>query len=234
MGLTTTISIFVNPTQFGPGDDFLRYPRPLERDLDLCQSAGVEAVLIPSVEEMYGNPSATVRIDGVSSGYEGDARPGHFEGVATVVTKLFLITQPSHVFFGWKDLQQCAVIANLIDSLKFPILMHRVETVREEDGLAFSSRNAYLSKGDRSRAGHFPRILSQLARRLSTASVDGAEVEKSISDSKAELARYVDEVHYLEIIDPSKMVATRSLSKARVCSTVKIGGVRLLDNWPVV
>ena len=154
------VSIFVNSLQFGPGEDFQRYPRRPEKDAALCEQAGVDLVYIPDPREFYEKDFATsVEVAGLSEGGEGAMRPGHFRGVATVLTKLFLQIGPDMVFLGRKDLQQAAIVRRLIRDLDFPIQLVVGETVRDADGLALSSRNAYLSPEDRKRAAAFPLAL---------------------------------------------------------------------------
>ena len=143
-------AIFVNPTQFGPTEDLAQYPRPLSEDLGLLEAAGVAAAFVPSVDEMYpAGAATTVRVGGPALPLEGEARPGHFDGVATVVTKLLLQASPDRAYFGQKDGQQLAVVRRLVADLGIPVTVVSVPTVREADGLAVSSRNAYLSPEQR-------------------------------------------------------------------------------------
>ena len=150
---TVAASIFVNPTQFGPNEDFERYPRAEDRDLELLEAAGTDLVLMPAVEEVYPPGDATrVRVGGITEGQEGARRPGHFEGVATVVAKLFGMVQPDRAYFGEKDGQQLRVIRRMTRDLLLPIEIVACATVREPDGLALSSRNVYLSAAERTQA----------------------------------------------------------------------------------
>ncbi|WP_367270016.1 pantoate--beta-alanine ligase, partial [Salinisphaera sp.] len=158
------VSIFVNPLQFGPGEDLDSYPRTLDADIAALENAGVDAVFAPSVAQMYphgGETATTVRVRGITDMLCGSRRPGHFEGVATIVTKLLNLVCPDRAFFGEKDFQQLAVIRKLVADLHFPIEIVGVPTVRAEDGLALSSRNGYLSPGDRALAPAFYRTLSR-------------------------------------------------------------------------
>src|SRR4051812_46572458 len=147
----TAVSIFVNPTQFGPKEDYTKYPRPIEEDLDKCEQAGVDFVFMPSAEEMYppGVPDVTVDLPGLTSVLEGKHRPGHFKGVCQVVAKLFNIVQPSVACFGQKAFQQRRVIEAMVQALDMPIDVTACPTLRDPDGLAMSSRNMYLSPEDR-------------------------------------------------------------------------------------
>jgi len=155
------VSVFVNPIQFGPNEDFARYPRDWARDLKLLEEANVDAVYRPSAEEMYPPDARTrVRVSGVTDGLEGAARPGHFEGVATVVTKLFAAAAPDRAYFGQKDAQQAAVVKQLVRDVNLGLEIRVVPTVRDEDGLALSSRNAYLSPEERKAALSLPRALA--------------------------------------------------------------------------
>jgi pantoate--beta-alanine ligase len=146
---TCVLSIFVNPLQFGPKEDFDRYPRPLETDLSLAKGWGVHWAFVPDVQEMYSGRETTIRVAGLSEMWEGADRPGHFEGVATIVAKLFHLAAPDIAYFGLKDYQQCAVIRRMVNDLNFRLDLSFVETVRESDGLALSSRNAYLDSEER-------------------------------------------------------------------------------------
>jgi pantoate--beta-alanine ligase len=153
-------SIFVNPAQFGAGEDFERYPRDEEADAALAEAAGVDFVFVPAAEEMYPEDFATwVEVEGISAGLEGEARPGHFRGVATVCLKLFNIVRPERAYFGQKDAQQAAVVERMADDLNLGLEIRVVPTVRDEDGLAVSSRNAYLTPEERTAALALPQAL---------------------------------------------------------------------------
>ena len=161
------VSIFVNPTQFGPNEDFDRYPRPLEHDLMMLREEGVDAAWLPNVEEMYpAGFSTSVKAGSASRGFDGDARPGHFNGVATVVTKLLLQVMPDIALFGEKDFQQLCVIKQLVRDLNIPVAIIGVPTVREASGLALSSRNQYLSEKERAIAPKLYAALVELAEQL--------------------------------------------------------------------
>ncbi len=166
------VSIFVNPTQFGPHEDFNRYPRPIENDLALLKGAGADAAWLPSVEAMYpGGAKSTIHIDGISDILEGAHRPGHFDGVATVVSTLFLQATPDAALFGEKDYQQLCLIKRLVSQLKIKIKIIGVPTIREADGLALSSRNQYLSAGERSIAPTLYAVLMDAAEKIRAAAL---------------------------------------------------------------
>jgi len=229
------MSVFVNPLQFGPNEDFERYPRDEARDLALMESAGVDAAFLPSVEEMYpGGPGkTTVSVAGVTERLCGASRPGHFDGVATVVSKLFHIIGPNRAYFGMKDAQQVAVIETMVRDLNFPVEIVPCETLREPDGLAMSSRNVYLTPAQRANAPALGRSLrsidgwleekpdataGELERRLADAirSVPGAELDY------AQVLAYPS----LEPIEGPVMEAGRFIAAL----AVKFGGTRLIDN----
>ncbi|HEV2125208.1 MAG TPA: pantoate--beta-alanine ligase, partial [Chloroflexota bacterium] len=180
---TVAMSIFVNPTQFGPHEDFNRYPRPIERDLDLARDAGVDLVFNPSPEEMYPPGFATsVEVGQPAHRWEGERRPGHFRGVATVVTKLFTITTPHRAYFGQKDFQQLAVIRRLVTDLNLPVEIVGCPIVREPDGLALSSRNVYLTEEERPFATALHQALQE-AQRRTVSGVRDAEVVRSTMEA---------------------------------------------------
>jgi pantoate--beta-alanine ligase len=224
------VSIFVNPAQFGPGEDFASYPRPFERDLATAEGAGAGAVFAPEAPEIYARDTTRVRVSEVSERWEGAIRPGHFEGVATVVLKLFQIVQPHDAFFGWKDLQQCAVIGAMTRDLFLPLRLHFVETVREPDGLALSSRNAYLTPRGRIRAGRFNQILVETAGQIATVQ-DEAGARRLLDAAGRQLREAGFEVDYCAMVEPE---GARELplptATARLMAAVRIEGVRLLDN----
>jgi pantoate--beta-alanine ligase len=222
------ISIFVNPTQFGPSEDFDRYPRPIERDVELAEASGATVAFLPTVEEIYPRNSTVVKVLGVTEPFEGATRPGHFDGVATIVLKLFNIVQPTLAYFGLKDLQQCAVIRRMVEDLNVPIILRFIETLREPDGLAMSSRNQYLTSAERANAPWIYRTLVQLAEELGDLSVDpNAPLDRGVTKLK-EQGFIVD---YLSLINPSTMeVATGSQREVALIVAAKIGKTRLIDN----
>jgi len=221
------VSIFVNPTQFGPNEDFSRYPRTFADDVAKAEQAGADVIYAPEVTEIYGEDRVWVRVEGVSSRWEGEWRPGHFEGVATVVAKLFMLVRPSDVFFGMKDLQQCAVIQALIRGLMFPIEMHIEPTVRDADGLALSSRNRFLSDVDRATASALPKSLRQGLLSIS----NGAPVPKVLADCEGALVESGFEVQYVAYVDPDSMEPlTEKHESGRMIVAAKLGTTRLIDN----
>lgn len=221
-------SIFVNPLQFGPGEDFDRYPRAFDADRAALAEHGVTLVFAPPVEAMYPAGFATAVDPGpVASGYEGALRPGHFNGVATVCTKLFLVTGADRAFFGAKDAQQNAVIARVIADLDLPIVQRVMPTVRESDGLALSSRNVYLTADERAAAPGLAAALQSMA----------ADVARGDDNTDAILARA--RVHlaaplreaYLDIVDPRDFSPRRDgASPALAIGSAWLGATRLLDN----
>ncbi|MGI9002495.1 MAG: pantoate--beta-alanine ligase [Pseudonocardia sp.] len=226
--VVTAVSIFVNPLQFGPGEDLDRYPRPLEVDLAMCREEGVELVFAPGVADMYPDGADTTVTPGtLGEQLEGAVRPGHFTGVLTVVATLFHILAPDVAFFGEKDYQQLVLIKKMARDLRFPLSVVGVPTVREPDGLALSSRNAYLCADERGRA-------ATLARALAA----GAAVSARGSHAVLDAARAVlaDEpalqVEYLELRDPD-LGPDPPAGRARLLAAARLGSTRLIDNVPV-
>lgn len=223
------VSIFVNPTQFGPNEDYARYPRDPERDLALLRAEGVDAVFMPSVEEMYPEGFATyVNVERLTERLEGAHRPGHFRGVTTIVTKLFHILQPHRAYFGQKDAQQLIVIRRMTRDLAFPVDIVDVPTVREPDGLAMSSRNVYLSPDERRAATVLFRALER-ARQLWDAGVrDGdrlREAMREVIDSEP-LAR----ADYVSVADPETLEELGAIEGRALASlAVRLGSTRLID-----
>lgn len=223
------VSIFVNPTQFGPGEDFERYPRTLESDVDACREERVGLVFAPSVEDMYPAGSAVAVDPGPLGGeLEGASRPGHFTGVLSVVAKLFNIVQPNYAVFGEKDYQQLTLIRRMVRDLNFPLDVVGVPTVREPDGLALSSRNRYLSEEQR-----------HAATALSAALVAGAHVSGQGADAVLRAARDTlaaqpgVELDYLELRAPDLGPAPVN-GDARLLVAARVGSTRLIDNAAVL
>ena len=224
------VSIFVNPLQFGPNEDYGKYPRALPNDLEMCERAGADVVFTPTVEEMYPLPQLTfTEVTRVSDNLCGAFRSGHFRGVATVVLKLFNIVQPDRAWFGEKDLQQLAIIRRMVLDLNLPIEIIGVPTVREPDGLALSSRNKYLSPTERKAAPVLYRALLEAAARVRSGDHDARKVrEVALAVLASEpLVR----VEYVEVVDPEEMQPLSEISgPVRIAAAIRIGNTRLIDN----
>lgn len=227
-GHLSVVSIFVNPTQFGPNEDFSKYPRTLDTDLEICREHGVDAVYVPEVVDIYPVGDATsVIVHGVAEPYEGHFRPGHFNGVATVVLKLFHLVNPAVACFGQKDLQQCAVIQQMVRDLGMRVQIEVLPTMREPDGLALSSRNRYLSPSDRADAIRLPQALMKVLTELQ----QGREVELTRTEAIQDLSSAGFDVQYLDWIDPVTFTPqTHFDPQYRVIVAAKFAGVRLIDN----
>lgn len=223
------VSIFVNPTQFGPNEDLSRYPRPLANDLALLNSVGADAAWLPSVETMYPQGFATkIEVSGVSEGLDGAFRPGHFSGVATVVTKLLLQVMPDVALFGEKDYQQLCVIKRLVSDLCINTRICGVPTVREADGLALSSRNQYLSEKERALAPTVHGVLQWAAAQL----VQGAVVEAVLEAAQARLlSAGLTNVDYLALrAEDTLEPCAQYVKPARLLVAAWLGRTRLIDN----
>ena len=224
-------SIFVNPTQFAPGGDFDTYPRALERDLAMLDSVGVDLVFTPDAAEMYPPGfDAMVAIGVVSEGLEGAARPGHFTGVATVVTKLLNIVQPTRAYFGQKDAQQAAVIRKLARDLDLPVQIVIADTVREADGLAMSSRNSYLDANQRRGAAVLYRALIAARRAFDGGERNAEVLRETVSAVLA--TEPMAQTHYVSIADPAtlKELHVIGMTGALISLAVQVGPARLIDN----
>ena len=225
-------SVFVNPTQFGPGEDLDRYPRDEERDLRLAAEAGADVVYAPPVEEVYPEGFSTrVEVEGgLVSVLDGDPRrrgPGHFRGVTTVVAKLFNSVQPDVAYFGQKDAQQAVVIRRMARDLDFPVRIEVLPTVREPDGLAMSSRNAYLGPEERERAAALSRALRAAEETAPTTGLEAA-----LDAARAELRAAGVEPEYLEARDAEDLTPVAELSgrPVLIALAARVGGTRLIDN----
>ncbi len=226
---TVVATIFVNPTQFGPGEDLERYPRSLPGDLALLEREGVDHVFTPSVEEMYPQGfTTTVHLDGPALPLEGAARPGHFDGVATAVAKLLLQSLPERAYFGRKDGQQTAVVRRLARDLDIPTEIVVVPTVRESDGLAMSSRNAYLTPEGRAAAPVVFRALSAARDRFRAGRQDMAALEEAAR--RMIEASPLAAVEYVAGVDPNTMEPWSGSGPCMLAAAVRIGQVRLIDN----
>lgn len=227
---TVVVSIFVNPTQFGPSEDFGRYPRAFERDLQMLRDAAVDVVFAPTPEAMYPPGfSSWVQVDDVTAPLEGASRPGHFRGVATVCNKLFNIVDPERAFFGQKDAQQVAVIRRMVRDLDMNLEIVVVPTVREPDGLAMSSRNAYLDQKQRAAAPVLHRAL-QAAREMRR---DGCRDAAAVTRRMADIinAEPLAQMDYAAVVDPVSFRPAVSLeAPALAVLAVRLGSTRLIDN----
>ncbi len=225
------VSIFVNPLQFGPKEDLSRYPRPLARDLKLCRALGVDVVFHPSVDAMYPAPPTTfVDEDNLSQGLCGGARPGHFRGVCTVVAKLFQIVRPRFAVFGQKDYQQLAVVRRMVRDLNFPVEVIRGPTHRESDGLAMSSRNAYLSAEQRREAPALRQAIVTGARALRAGERDASRLQKLMRASFAAAAPD-GRVDYLAVVDAENLSPLKTArGRVALLGAVFFERTRLIDN----
>ena len=227
---TVAVSIFVNPTQFGPNEDFSSYPRPLAADSKLCKQNGVDLLFTPSATDLYSrNYSIWVDEHSLSNSLCGKSRPGHFRGVCTVVAKLFNIIMPDAAVFGMKDFQQLAIIRQMVRDLNFPVEIIAAETVREPDGLALSSRNRYLLPEERVQAPVIRRSLLQAENLVKSGKTNVASLKKSIVSqiSKASLAV----IDYIEIVDAETLQPVLKVGRnSLIAVAVAFGKTRLIDN----
>jgi pantoate--beta-alanine ligase len=227
------VSIFVNPTQFGPGEDFERYPRPLDADLERCDAAGAALVFAPSASVIYPHgPSSTfVEVPGLSDVLEGASRPGHFRGVATVVLKLFEIVQPDLAIFGQKDFQQQILIRRMVEDLHLTVEVLTKATVREPDGLALSIRNRYLNPRERQAATVLHRALERASLAVANGERNGDRVRQILRETieSEKLAR----IDYAEVADAATLTPLDDLDAGRravALVAARVGTTRLLDN----
>ena len=228
----SVVSIFVNPTQFAPTDDFAKYPRTLDDDLKLVAENGCDAVFVPSVDEIYPSGASTKVIAGsMANGLEGDFRPGHFDGVATVCLKLFQIVEPAVVAFGCKDLQQMRVIQQMIRDFNMPIHLEDVPTTREASGLALSSRNRYLTPEAKVQASELNQGLQNTLRQvMAGTSPDAAEAKTT-----ADLEEHGWAVDYIAVRDAVTFQAvTPETTEVALLGAARLHGVRLIDNITAV
>jgi pantoate--beta-alanine ligase len=228
---TLVVSLFVNPLQFGPGEDFERYPRAFEGDLAALTRAGVDVVYAPDVATMYPPGFATsVEPGPLAQRYEGELRPGHFRGVATVCVKLFSIVGAERAYFGAKDAQQVAVLRRVIADLNLPVELVVCPTVREADGLALSSRNVYLSAEERAAAPALHRALDAIVRAVRAGETDRA---RAVAAGRAELVEVTREA-YLDVVDPRTFAPPeRLVAPVLAIGSVWAGTTRLIDNEPI-
>jgi pantoate--beta-alanine ligase len=230
--LATISSIYVNPRQFGPNEDYARYPRAIESDKALLQAAGVVALYLPDDNAIYPQGYATkISVSGVTEFLCGPFRPGHFDGVATVVAKLFNQVMPDIAFFGEKDWQQLQLIKKLVTDLDMPVAVAGVPIVREEDGLALSSRNRYLSDEDRARAALLPRQMQGVAAALGK---EGANINHLLDTARLALVEGGFQLDYLELANEKDCRPSQDRSQPlRLFAAARLGATRLIDNWSV-
>ncbi len=229
------VSIFVNPLQFGDPEDMARYPRTLERDLRVCAEAGADVVFVPPVSEMYPSwpapPATTVSVRGVSDRWEGASRPGHFDGVATVVSKLFSIAGPCRAYFGLKDFQQLAVVRRMVSDLCLPIEVVGCPIVREADGLALSSRNVRLSGPEREAAAALSQALAAGRAALAAGAHSGDDVARAMRAAVAgEPLVRLDYAVAVDAVSLEDVGILDDLSDVRLLVAAQVGPVRLIDN----
>lgn len=227
---TVVVSIFVNPAQFNEPLDYERYPRSFEDDMEICESADVDFIFAPPIEEMYPDEAFTsISVAKITEQLCGSSRLGHFDGVALVVLKLLHIVQPDRVYFGEKDAQQLAMIQRMVLDLNVPVEVVPVPTVRDEDGVAFSSRNQLLSGSDRAKAAAIHRSLQAAAAAVDGGAKEAAAVKRAaaaVLDAEPAIR-----VEYLEVVDPVTMQPVARIDgPVRVALAVWLGGVRLIDN----
>jgi pantoate--beta-alanine ligase len=226
-------SIFVNPLQFGPGEDFAQYPRTFKEDCRLLEEHGVDVLFAPEAEEMYpGQEATTVTVAGIGDRLDGASRPGHFTGVATIVTKLFHIVKPERAYFGQKDAAQLAVLRKMVRDLNFDVELVGCETVRDADGLALSSRNKYLSAVERTHALVLHRALLQIEEMIA----QGERKSSVLIQHGTEILQAVDgvRVDYVAIVDANSLLPTPSVETGTlVAVAANLGKTRLIDNFLV-
>jgi pantoate--beta-alanine ligase len=229
----TLVSIFVNPTQFGVNEDFHQYPRPLENDLRLLQTVGSPEVFVPEVAEMYpAGFDASVHVGGVTQPFEGAFRPTHFDGVTTVVLKLFLASETNTAFFGQKDFQQVCVIRKMVTDLNIPVEIVVCPTIREPDGLAMSSRNRYLTESQRSQAIVLSQSLTLAEKMIADEKIHNTEIIRQKICSKIETAPDM-KIDYIAIANPKtldELTTINSNSDVVILIAARIGTTRLIDN----
>ena len=229
-GNRVVVSIFVNPKQFGPNEDLAKYPRKEQVDSRLLSDAGVDLLWLPPVEVMYPEGHSTnIAVSGVSEPLDGATRPGHFDGVATVVAKLFNQVKPDIALFGEKDFQQLGVIRRMVADLDFDIDVRGIPTQRDDDGLALSSRNVYLMPEDRAAAVALPRALGVAAKAIEK----GDDVDAALATARASLEAAGFEVDYVELADAETLGAPVAAKPRRLLAAARIGGTRLIDNIAV-
>lgn len=228
------VSIFVNPTQFGPNEDLEKYPRDLAHDQEVCARAGADLIFHPDPKELYPRGNNTwVSVEGLTEIACGAARPGHFRGVTTVCAKLFNIVRPDRAYFGEKDYQQLQVIRRMVRDLFMPLTIVGVPTVREQDGVALSSRNSYLSPTERQAARIVPRLWQMAQQLVEHGELESEKIVEALQNAVA--AQPLAKLEYALILDPETLTPMRVLThEARLLLAVHLGKTRLIDNAPLV
>ena len=226
----TVLSIYVNPTQFAPNEDFTKYPRDLEKDLELAEETGVDIVFVPSDKQMYPDGHHTfVNADDLSDTLDGISRPGHFKGVCTIVSKLLHIIQPNVLYLGRKDAQQCVILTRMVKDLNLPVSVSIQPTVREPDGLAMSSRNSYLTTDERKAATILHSSLQHASALISSGKTNAQEIQNAMQSliSQEKLAK----IDYIAIVDPFTLQTLQDIKYPVIIAlAVFIGKTRLIDN----
>jgi len=227
-GAAVVTSIFVNPLQFGASDDLARYPRDEAKDLAILEASGCALVWMPEAATMYPPDGATtISVNGPAENWEGAMRPGHFRGVATVCAKLFGQVRPDRAYFGEKDWQQLQVVRRMVDDLQLPLSIVAVETVREPNGLAMSSRNRFLTEGERVRAPLLHTVMTETARTLA----DGRDADAPLETARRKLNGAGLAVDYLALVNGVTLVEVpKTAAGTRLIAAVRLGSIRLIDN----
>ena len=230
---TVVVSVFVNPTQFGPGEDYVSYPRDIKRDTLEAERAGTDIIFAPKVEQVYPESYSTyVEVEGLSEALCGKTRPGHFRGVTTVCTKLFNIIEPDIVFFGQKDAQQAAIIQKMVKDLNMNVKLKVLPTLREKDGLAMSSRNKYLSPKQRKDASVLYQALNEAKNMIETGEKNADKIKKRM---KKTIDKVDSKIDYISIVDADSLKDVSVISgKALIALAVRIGRARLIDNIQII
>ncbi len=226
----TVVSIFVNPTQFGPREDFKNYPRTLSKDLEICEDKGVDLVFVPTVKQMYHGKNLTwVKVEKLTLPLCGRFRPGHFDGVTTICAKLFNIVNPDFAFFGQKDAQQAIVLKTMVDDLNFPLKIITCPTIREKDGLAVSSRNKYLTPEQRKQAPVIYKALCNARNLIQSGTKNTERIKTEIKNTIEKAASA--EIQYIDILDAGSLEELENIKgKTLIAVAVLFGPARLIDN----
>ncbi len=227
----TVLSIYVNPTQFGPSEDFNKYPRDMENDLEVAENVGVDVVFAPSDKQMYPDGYQTfVSVDKLAEKLEGKFRPGHFKGVCTIVLKFLNLVQPDILYLGQKDAQQCVILSRMVKELNLPVSVNVQSTVREADGLAMSSRNTYLNSEERKSATILYSSLKLAESLINKGKVNAEEIIKIMQEEIA--LEKVAKIDYIAIVDPQTLNNMPKIhAPVLICLAVHIGKTRLIDNF---